>query len=338
MKKAGSAVIVALAIVTVVLSAVFSGLETGMYRVSRLRVRLGAEKGHWPHRILSRILPDGAGLLLSLLVANNLANYVATSSITYLLLEAVQSEHKAELFATAVTAPLLFVFAESTPKNVFLYRADALMAFFSPMLLATHRLLTWCGIVPLLKGLSYLFGRVTGASSSSRSMIASAQRHQVRAILRETHEEGILSPVQTDIVDRIVNIPGLRLNGVMVPLSQVQSVDVRSDRTALLNKLRRYSWTRLLVWEKTPPNIIGFVNIYDALSCDEPFDDLRPFIKPLRKMDGSTPVIDAIDIMRRDELKIVLVMRSRRPGHELPIGIVTMKDLVEELLGELAEW
>ena len=78
-------------------------------------------------------LPDGAGLLLSLLVANNLANYVATSSVTYLLLEAVQSEHKAELFATAVTAPLLFVFAESTPKNVFLYRADALMAFFSPL-------------------------------------------------------------------------------------------------------------------------------------------------------------------------------------------------------------
>ena len=45
-----------------------------MYRLSRLRVRLGAEKGHWRPKILSEILPDGAGLLLSLLVANNLAN------------------------------------------------------------------------------------------------------------------------------------------------------------------------------------------------------------------------------------------------------------------------
>jgi putative hemolysin len=331
-------VIVVLAVFTVALSAVFSGLETGMYRVSRLRIRLGAEKGQWAPRILSRLLPDGAGLLLSLLVANNLANYVATSSVTYLLLETVESEHTAELFATVVTAPLLFVFAESTPKNVFLYRADALMAFFSPMLLATHRVLTWCGIVPLLKGLSYLFGRATGASVSSRSMIASAQRHQVRAILRETHEEGILSPVQTDIVDRIVNIPGLRLNGVMVPLNRVESVDIRSDRAALQSKLRRYSWTRLLVWQDTPTHIVGFVNIYDALSSDEAFENLERFVQPLRKMDGATPVIDAIETMRRDDLKIVLVMRTRRVGHDVPIGIVTMKDLVEELLGELAEW
>lgn len=335
---AGSVVIVALALFTVLLSAVFSGLETGMYRVSRLRVRLGAEKGQWPQQILSRILPDGAGLLLSLLVANNLANYIATSSVTYLLLETVKSEHTAELFATAVTAPLLFVFAESTPKSVFLYRADALMAFFSPLLLATHRILTWCGIVPLLRGLSYLFGHVTGASVSSRTMFASAQRHQVRAILRETHEEGILSPVQTDIVDRIVNIPGLRLNGVMVPLNQVQSIDIRSDRAALLNKLRRYSWTRLPVWQETPTHIVGFVNIYDALSSDEAFDDLGRFVRPLRQMDGATPVIDAIDTMRRDDLKIVLVMRTRRSGQDVPVGIVTMKDLVEELLGELAEW
>lgn len=330
--------IVALAILTVLLSAVFSGLETGMYRLSRLRVRLGAEKGQWQQRILSRILPDGSGLLLSLLVANNLANYVATSSVTYLLLATVESEHAAEVFATAVTAPLLFVLAESTPKSVFLYRADALMAFFAPMLLATHRVLTWCGIVPLLKGLSYLFGHAIRSTVSSKTMIASAQRHQVRAILRDTHEEGILSPVQTDLVDRIVNIPGLRLNAVMVPLNQVQSVNIQSDRESLLNKLRRYSWTRLPVWQDSPGQIVGLIDIYDALSSDEPFDTLNGFVKPLRKMEGTTTIIDAIDIMRREDLKMVLVMRTRRGGHDVPAGIVTMKDLVEELLGELAEW
>ncbi len=330
--------IVALAILTVLLSAIFSGLETGMYRLSRLRVRLGAEQGQWQQRILSRLLPDGSGLLLSLLVANNLANYVATSSVTYLLLTAVGSEHAAELFATAVTAPLLFIFAESTPKSVFLYRADALMAFFSPILLATHRVLTWCGIVPLLRGLSHLFGHAIRSTVPSKTMIASAQRHQVRAILRDTHEEGILSPVQTDLVDRIVNIPGLRLNAVMVPLNQVQSVNLQSDREHLLNKLRRCSWTRLPVWRDSPSQIVGFINIYDALSSDEPFDTLDAFLRPLRKMNASTAIIDAIDVMQQEDLKMVLVVRTRRGGHETPVGIVTMKDLVEELLGELAEW
>ncbi|MDI6447898.1 CNNM domain-containing protein [Anaerobaca lacustris] len=330
--------IAGLAVFAVLLSAVFSGLETGMYRVSRLRVRLGAEQGNWRQRVLGRLLPDGAGLLLSLLVANNLANYAASSSVTYLLLEVVESEHTAELLTTALMAPLLFVFAESLPKNVFLARADALMAFFAPMLLVTHRVLTWCGIVPLLKGLAYLFGRAIGSPVPSRTMIASAQRHQVQAILRDTREEGLLSPVQTDIVDRIVTIPGLRLSAVMVPFRQVQSVDVRSGRAALLNVLRRRAWTRLPVWQDAPTHVVGFVNVYDVLSSNESFDDLSRFVRPLRRMDVGTSVIDAIDTMRSDRVKIVLVMRTRRGGHEVPIGIVTMKDLVEELLGELAEW
>ena len=240
--------------------------------------------------------------------------------------------------STSVTAPLLFVLAESTPKNVFLYRADALTAFFSPLLYAAHRVLTWCGIVPLLRWLSQLFARLIGSPITSPAMMTSAQKHQVRAILRDTHEEGLLSSVQTEIVDRIITVPGLRLSAVMVPLARVQSVSVQSSRTALLNMLRRRALTRLLVWEGTPTNVIGFVNVYDTLSSDEDYETLTPFLKPIRQLDGATPVIDAIDVMRRDELKIVLVARARRGGRQTPVGIVTMKDLVEELLGELAEW
>jgi CBS domain containing-hemolysin-like protein len=290
------------------------------------------------YKLLGKAMHDGSGLLLSLLVANNLANYLATSSITYLFLAVASSERMAELLATVLTAPLLFVFAESMPKNVFLYRADALTAYFGPFLYLTHRALTWCGIVPLLKLTAHLFGRMIGSAVPSRTMITSAQSHQVRAILRDTREEGILSQTQAEIIDRIVNVPGLRLAGVMVPLSKVQSVQVQCDRTMLLSKLRKHAHTRLLVWEKRPANIVGFINIYEVLASDEPFENLGGFLKPVRLLDATTPVIDAIDIMRRDDLRIVLVMRARPSGRQAAVGIVTMKDLVEELLGELAEW
>lgn len=330
--------IYAMAALMVVLSAIFSGLETGMYRLSRLRLRLAHEKGQRAPRILSKTLRDGPGLLLTLIVANNLVNYLATGSITYVLLALVTSEHLAELLTTLVVAPLLFVFAESLPKNLFLYRANSLMAFFAPLLYVTHRALTWCGIVPLLKFLSQRVGRTKGDSGSSKTMITSTQRHQVRALLRETHEEGILSPVQTDIIDRIVNISALRLNAVMVPLNQVQSVSVESDREALLGVLKKHALTRLLVWSETATNVVGAINIYDVLETEAPFTNLGNFVSPIRRMKADTPVIDAIDIMRREELRIVLVTRSKRGGLEVPVGIVTMKDLVEELLGELAEW
>ncbi len=327
-----------LALVAFVFSALFSGLETGIYRLSRLRLRLATEMGGLRHRMLSSVIRDGSGLLLALLVANNLANYLATSCVTVVFLAAVESERAAELFATLATAPLLFIFGESIPKNLFLYRADALTAWLAPMLFFTHRILTWCGAVPLLRLASQAFAWLTGAPVSSRKTIASAQSHQVRAILRDTHEEGLLSPVQSDIIDRIVNVPGLRLSAVMVPLARVQSVDIRSDRAALLNKLKRYAYTRWPVWEGAPANIVGFVNIYDTLDQSDDFENLEGWTKSIRCLDASTPVIDAIDIMRREELKMVLVTRARRGGSGTPAGIVTMKDLVEELLGELAEW
>ena len=331
-------VIVLVAVLTVVLSAIYSGLETGVYRLSRLRLRLGAERGQLRYRVLSRTIQGGAGPLLSLLVANNLANYAATSSVTYLFTTWVASPRLAELLATSLTAPLLFVLAESLPKNIFLYRADVLTAFFAPLLFLTHRILTLCGIVPLLGAMSQLFSRLIGSSASSPAMMTSAQKHQIRAILRDTHEEGLLSPVQSEIVDRIVGVPNLRLTAVMVPLASVQSISVGSDRTALLNRLKRFGFTRLLVWDGTAENVVGYINIYDVLSSNDAFDNLSTFVTSIRRLDSTTRVIDAIDIMRREELKIVLVTRCRRSGQANPVGIVTMKDLVEELLGELAEW
>jgi CBS domain containing-hemolysin-like protein len=322
----------------VVLSAVFSGLETGIYRISRLRLRLGAEKGRWRYVTLNKAMQDRTGLLLSLLVANNLTNYVATSSANYVFLTLGASQRLAELLATSAMAPVLFVLAESMPKNIFLYRADFLTAFFAPLLSLTHRALTLCGIVPLLRLLPRLASRLMGASAMSPTVITAAHRHHVHAILGDTREEGLLSPVQTEIIDRIVNIPHLRLNAVMVPLSQVQSVDVHTDRATLLNKLRRHALTRLLVWKDAPTHIVGFVNVYNALGSDAPFDSLADFTVPIRQLDADTPVIDAMEVMRRDDLRIALVTRSRRSSQDTPLGIVTMKDLVEELLGELAEW
>jgi len=272
-----------------------------------------------------------------MLIATNLAYYLTTSIVTYVFLKA-GTEHSAELFATLLTAPTLFVFSELIPKNIFFYRADSLMPYLSPVLYGFHKLLSWCGIVPLLKFVSGLFARSAGLASSPKTVITSAQRHKVQAILQDTHEEGILSSVQTDIINRLVSISNIRIRSVMIPINNVQIVDVNSDNSALLSKLKKCAFTRLPVVEGRPGNIIGFINIYETLSSSEQFANLQKFIKPIRKVDANTTVTDTINIMQRENQKIVLVTKIGRAGQERPIGIVTMKDLVEELLGELAEW
>ena len=124
----------------------------------------------------------------------------------------------------------------------------------------------------------------------------------------------------------------------MIPIHNVETVDVNSDDSALLNKLNKCAFTRLPVTEGPGGNIIGFISIYEALNSLEKFADLRGFVKPIRELEADITVIDAMNIMQKENHKIVLVMRAGHFGRQRPVGIVTMKDLVEELLGELAEW
>ena len=324
----------------IILGGLFSGSETGLYQLSRLRLRLGIEKKQLPFVILGRCLSDSSGLLLSLLIGNNLVNYLATSLVTWSFLTrfGAEYEHRAELLATLLMVPILFIFSELIPKNIFLYRADVLTPYFSPLLYAVYKPLNFSGILPVLKFISSFFARLVGLTTTSRTVIASAQRHKVQAILHETHEEGFLSPVQSEIVNRLVGISHVHIGSVMIPIQNVEMVDVNSDDSALLKKLNKCAFTRLPVTEGRDGYIIGFIEIYKALSSSEKFADLQGFIEPIRKLDADMTVIDAMNIIQKENHKIALVVKAGRLGREKPVGIVTMKDLVEELLGELAEW
>ena len=331
-------VLILVIVLCIMLGGLFSGAETGMYQLSRVRLRLGIENKRLSFVILGKSLRDSPALLLSMLLGNNLTHYLTTSIVTYILLNKVQNEHTVELFATLLTAPVLFVFSEVIPKNVFFYRADFLMPAVAPVLFAFHKLFSWCGVVPLLKALSRIFAQLTGSSFPTKAAVTFMRQSHIKAIIRETKEEGFLSPVQTDIINRMASISHLSIKSVMTPINKVQTVDVDSDKSALLNKLRQSAFTRLLVYDRRSENIIGFINIYEALNPTEQFTNLHNFVRPIRKLRASTIVTEAINIMQSEDRKIILVTRISHTGQEKPIGIVTMKDLVEELLGELTEW
>jgi putative hemolysin len=331
-------VLILAAVFIVILSGLFAGSETGMYKLSRLRLRLGIEKKRISAVILGKCIRDSAALLLTMLIGTNLSYYLITSIVTYILLAEVEAAHTAELFATLITTPVLFIFCELIPKNVFFYRADFLMPLFSPVLYVFHKVFSWCGVVPLLKFVSGIFARLTGSPGPATTMTSVTQKAHIRAILSETREEGILSPVQTDIINRLVGISHISIRSVMIPIQKVEMVDVDSDNTILLNKLKECAFTRLLAADKQRTNILGFISIYEVLGSAETFKDLHNFIKPIRSLHAETTVLDAMNIMQRENERIILVTKMGRGGRVRPIGIVTMKDVIEELIGELTEW
>jgi CBS domain containing-hemolysin-like protein len=333
-----NAVLIVVFVFFVALAGLFAGSETGLYRLSRLRLRLGVEKKRLPFIMLGRCIHDSSGLLLSMLIGTNLSYYLATNIVTRILLSQFATEHTAEIVTTLLITPILFVFSESVPKNLFLYRADLLMPYLAPFLYTFHKIMSFCGAIPLLRFISTFFARLAGSAYTSKTVISSTKRHTIQAILQDTHEEGILSSVQTDIINRLVKVSNVRVRLVMTPIDKVQTVDVNSDRPALLKILNKTVFSRLPVTGDHLENIVGFIDIYDVLGSSQEIPDLRNFIKPIKKLDMDTAVIDAIEYMRKENQKILLVTKAGLAGREKPLGIVTMKDLVEELLGELAEW
>ncbi|MHC4222239.1 MAG: CNNM domain-containing protein [Planctomycetota bacterium] len=333
-----SAFIILLALFLVILAGFFAGSETGMYQLSRLRLRIGVENRRFSFIILAKLMDDSSSLLITMLIGNNLLYNLVTSLVAYLLLNSFVGEHSVELLTTLITAPVLFVFAELIPKSLFYHHCDSLMPVSAPLLMVFHKIAKSCGAVWLLKFISRIFSQLTPSGKLTQATADPVASPYVKAIFEETHDEGFLSGVQAEIINRIVNISKVLAGEVMTKLSQTYMVTQNTDKSTLLENLKQCEFTRIPVYENKRDNIAGFINIYELLCSKDDFANLGDLIKPMQKIDAAMTVTDAINVMQKQNQKIVLVTRHSRSGREIPVGIVTMKDLVEELLGELSEW
>jgi CBS domain containing-hemolysin-like protein len=328
-------------IAMVLLSGFFAGSETGVYRFSRFHLRLGMQQHKPFFALLGDVLSDSRGYILSALIGNNLSNYVATSLVTYMILRRTGSDHTAEFYATVIMTPALFLFADIIPKSVYYLHANAILPRIAPLLWFFHRLFSHLGAVALLKWISDTLSRLFHLPSDAADVITAGQRTQIKQIISETRDEGIVSAFQKDIMSRAVDIPAMPVQAVMIPAAHVVMVDVQTDAAALREVLKSSPYTRLPVYEHDRDHLVGFINICQVLAESERFGDLRQFLRPIGRLGATTSVLDAITFMRKGNFRMMFVASPRHPEgkpDEKVIGIVTMKDLIEELTGELTPW
>ena len=308
----------------------FAGSETGIYCLSRFRLRLAIRRKLPFAALLGRLINDTQGLILSLLIGTNLTYYLTTSLVTYMFLSSSRTSNSAEIYAAIVMTPILFVFSELIPKNIFIHHSDALLVRLSPGIWLFHKICTFIGIVPLLKFMSRLFRYLMKSSSTVQPLAIGIKRHYISQIIHETTEEGLLSPAQRDIINRLINTPYIQVGAVMTPLNKVQMVELSTSASNLLSVLRQKPFTRLVVYKNNLSNIIGFVNVYNILTSETPSANVGSFLEPITTISHDTSVANALNFMRAEKHKITLVTRNKKT-----VGIVTVKDLIEELIGEM---
>jgi CBS domain containing-hemolysin-like protein len=317
---------IAIAATGVVASALCSGLETGLYVVNRVRLAVCAGRGERRAVRLEQELERPDRLLATLLIANNAANYAGSLGVAALIETLVTPVWAIVVLNTLVVVPILFVFGETVPKDLFRTRADQWMPRFAATLTSARRLFTLIGLVTVFAGLSRLVRWLVGVKEED----ARSPRARVTRFIRESHASGSLSEAQLDLADRAMAMRRRTVSGEMTPWRQVATVtsEERSiDGRALARRTLR---SRLPVVEAG--RVIGLVEVQDLLLNG---GDITAAIQTeVPRFEPATPAYTALESLRRQRRPVGIV----EDASGRPIGMVTLKDLVEPLLGDLRAW
>jgi len=313
------------------LSFLYSGLETGVYSVNKIRLELTAESGGRLARRLRRVLGAPGGPLGTLLIGNNLANNLSSVGIVMIL--TARSVAHADYVALAILTPVVFVFCEVLPKNLFHRHTERLTYFFSGFLSVSRTVFTLCGLEGLIRLLTGGVLRLAGRRPDEDDAPLGRGGGRIAGVLAEGRASGAITHTQSLIAERVVRLGRVRLADVMTPIDRAVLVtpDVTADE--LRRTLAEHGHPRVGVYAHDPANIVGVLNAYDVLLAEDdsaPADHMAPAVA----LNAQAGVIGALVALQRSRSPIGFVLDADSNC----IGVVTVKDLVEEIVGELDEW
>jgi len=312
------------------LSAFFSGAEMGIYCLSRPRLHLACQRRNRQALRLAAQLDDEPGALTVTLVGTNVANYLAATAVAFVCARLLGlSDADTELYTVVLLTPVVFVFGEVVPKNLFQRHADSLMMRSSLLLAATGCLLRVTGLVALFRGIATWASRMA-IRSESDSMRTLAPKRRVAALLQEALADRPLGEEQSELIERICQLSETPLHVVMVPRSRVVAISRRADRRELIHVARRSGFARLPAFDTEPRRAVGVVNVDDLLQADD-WHAVGDRLEPALLLSPHTTVATAIAQMQSGGRLMSIV--GDRGGQML--GIVTMADLLEQVLGDL---
>ncbi len=313
----------------IVMCAFYTGAETGLYSLNRIRLRFRARQPNasLSVRTLNAIYADRQLMVATTLAGTNIAQYLAAAYCTDAL-TAYGLRH-AEFWATLAMAPLLLIVGEIIPKAFFSRHANALMYPIAPVIRGTTFALY--PIVKLMKALMASVDFVFGGPEPQG--IGQMSQPRLMHFLEESREEGVLSAHEDWMARNIMKLEKTRLHDVMAPMERVVSVPRNATVDDVRDVSRTRVYSRIPVYEGDKGNIIGIVGIVEYL-CNCSGKPVAEFIRKAPRLKETMTVNEALLTLRRTRDHMGLVVDKA----DKVVGVVTIKDLVEEIVGELEEW
>jgi len=311
----------------VVVTALLSAAEMAFIAANRVRVRHQAENGN---RTASRYLeafrrPER--MLSAAMIGVTVSHIAASSLATWALLPLVGGWSAA--LATVILVPLMLVFGEVIPKATAGEWATALI-------LRLYRVLEFAATLlsPLTAGARALVGGVLSVlglrTSGARQFVS---REELKLLLQLEPEEADVTSSEAEMIDKIFDLGDTAVREIMVPLVDVVALPETARAEEAVRLIQEHGFSRIPVWSEREINIGGVVTAMDLLRRGADTPHLGELMRPATYVPETKRIDDLLREMQKGRVQMAVVIDE----YGAAAGIVTVEDIVEQVVGEIED-
>lgn len=319
-----STTLILVLIVLIICSAYFSATETAFSSLNRIRLKSLMNAGNKRAKLAYELSENYDELLSTILVGNNLVN-IASTTISALLFVSALGDAAGPTVSTIVMTVVVLIFGEVSPKSMAKVNAESFAMISAPFIRV---------LIVVLKPVNFLFSKLQKGLSK---LVRPAQDHGVTdsellTLVEEAEQEGGIDKSESAMLRNVIEFDDIQAIEIMTPRVDVEALprDASPDQAALV--FRETGYSRLPVYDDTIDSIIGVIHEKDLFSRPWVNDrDLTAILKPAEFIPPSMKISDLLRLLQQKKQHMAVIV-DEFGGTE---GIVTLEDVIEELVGEI---
>lgn len=303
------------------LSAFFSASETAFTSYSRTRMKSMAEDGKRKAVRVLRLTDNYDKLLSTILIGNNIVNITSTSLATILFINLMTDQDMGTLVSTVVMTLAVLTFGEILPKAIAKEHPEGFSMTVAPIFSFLTALFT--PLVLLFVGLKKL---ITCRSKKEECAITESE---ILTFVEEAEQEGGIDEQESELIKSAIEFNDMDADEILTPRVDVVGIPIDADIATIEGTFAESGFSRLPVYEESIDNIVGVLHQKDFFN-----DRRKPLTELMQKPTFVTPNMKIGDVLRQlQQAKTHMAIIADEFGGTL--GIVTMEDILEELVGEI---
>ena len=325
-----------LLIVLLLLSALASGSETAITALPELKIRYLSERYPKKAKALRHLLHEPNDFITALLILNNLVNVGASALATLLFLKLLPEgvpSYVTGLLSTAVMTASLLLIGEITPKNWARHRAETwTLLVINPLWKITNTLRP---LIRAFRAMARWILRPFGVELEQRESTYEVEEEELWELIKLWQERGILPYYEGEMIRRILELKETTVEEVMVPRTEMKAIEVNTPFKEVLRFVVEDGHSRYPVYEKFRDNIVGILYVKDLLPLftDGKERPLRELLHPAYYTPTTKPINVLLREFQRERVHMAVVVDE----YGGVAGIVTLEDVLEEIVGEIED-